>query len=102
MMENKLHAWEGKLMPYGGRLLFFEILFGQYSFVYVFSIFLPKGPSKCFSFFMKRLLWSEMEGVKKYHLVNWETVCQPLDQDGLAVVDLEIMNICLISKWLWK
>jgi hypothetical protein len=40
--------------------------------------------------------------MKKYHLVNWEIVCQPLDQGGLGVVDLEVMNICLISKWFWK
>jgi hypothetical protein len=29
-------------------------------------------------------------------------VCQPIDQGGMGVVDLEVMNICLFSKWLWK
>jgi hypothetical protein len=28
--------------------------------------------------------------------------CQPIDQEGLGVVDLEVPNICLLSKWLWK
>jgi hypothetical protein len=30
--------------------------------------------------FMKLLLWNEKKGVRKYYLVNWETVCQPIDQ----------------------
>ena len=39
---------------------------------------------------------------KKYHLVNWKTVCLPKDQGGLGVIDLEIMNIALLEKCLWK
>jgi hypothetical protein len=45
---------------------------------------LPKGIDKKFDFFVKRVLWNEKEGIKKYHLVNWESVYQPLDQGGLG------------------
>jgi hypothetical protein len=48
------------------------------------------------------LLWQEKEGTKKYHLVKWEIVCMPQDQVGLGVVDLRVMNFCLMCKWLWK
>lgn len=34
--------------------------------------------------------------------MNWKEVCQPQDQGGLGVVDLKVMNICLLSTWLWK
>jgi hypothetical protein len=34
--------------------------------------------------------------------VKWKTVCLPKDQGGLGVIDLEVMNIALLSKWLWK
>jgi hypothetical protein len=47
-------------------------------------------------------LWDENENKKKYHLVNWQKVCMPKDQGGLGVLDLEKMNIALLSKWLWK
>ena len=47
-------------------------------------------------------MWSGEKGKKKYHLVNWQEVCLPKDQGGLGVPDLEIMNIALLSKWLWK
>ena len=35
---------------------------------------------------------------KKRHLVNWQSVCQPLEFgcDGFR------SNICLLSRWLWR
>ena len=63
---------------------------------------LPKSTCKRFDFFRKRLLWHEQEGKKKYHLVNWQEICRPKEQGGLGVLDLKIMNICLLCKWLWK
>jgi hypothetical protein len=47
-------------------------------------------------------LWQEKEGVKKYHLVNWQSVLSPHDMGGLGVTDLVTLNKCLLSKWLWK
>jgi hypothetical protein len=46
--------------------------------------------------------WEERYCKRKYHLVNWKTVCLPKDHGGLGVLDLEVMNIALLSKWLWK
>lgn len=39
---------------------------------------------------------------KKYHLVKWEEVCRPKEMGGLGVIDLDIMNVCLLCKWIWK
>jgi hypothetical protein len=39
---------------------------------------------------------------KKYHLVSWEHVCRPNDQGGLGILNLKIMNIALLAKWVWK
>jgi hypothetical protein len=35
-------------------------------------------------------------------LTKWEVVCTPKDQGGLGVLNLEIHNKCLLSKWLFK
>jgi hypothetical protein len=44
---------------------------------------MPKRPSKKFNFFMKRLFLQDERGVKKYHLVSWNKICQPKEQGGL-------------------
>jgi hypothetical protein len=39
---------------------------------------------------------------KKYRLTKWSIVCQPKDQGGLGIQNLEIQNQCMLSKWLFK
>ncbi len=39
---------------------------------------------------------------KRYRLTRWDIICQPKDQGGLGVHNLEIQNKCLLSKWLFK
>jgi hypothetical protein len=51
--------------------------------------------------FRIRLLWQGGKKTKK-HLVDWEIVCLPKDQGGLEVLELNCMNVSLLSKWLWK
>lgn len=29
-------------------------------------------------------------------------MCQPKNQGGLSIIDLEVYNECLLSKWLYK
>ncbi len=71
--------------------------------LYMLSFYeLPKGVQKRLDFFRARFLWQDDQGVKKYHLVNWPTVCLPKDQGGLGVLDLRKMNMALLGKWLWR
>jgi hypothetical protein len=39
---------------------------------------------------------------KKYRLAKWSVVCSPKDQGGLGIHDLEVKNIALLGKWLFK
>ena len=47
-------------------------------------------------------LWGRMGEGKKFHLVNWSQVCQPLKMGGLGVRNLRIFNQALMGKWLWR
>jgi hypothetical protein len=39
---------------------------------------------------------------KKYRLTKSNIICQPKDQGGLGVQNIELQNQCLLSKWLFK
>jgi hypothetical protein len=39
---------------------------------------------------------------KKYRLDKWNILCRPKEQGGLGIHDLEIKNMALLSKWLFK
>jgi hypothetical protein len=34
--------------------------------------------------------------------VAWEDICKPKDQCGLGVVNTKLMNVTLMSKWIWR
>jgi hypothetical protein len=34
--------------------------------------------------------------------VAWEDICKPKDQGGLGVVNTKLMNVALMTKWIWR
>lgn len=62
----------------------------------------PKGVSRRFDFFRARMLWQEKQGMKKYHLVRWPGICQPREQEGLGVSDLQLKNVSMLCRWIWR
>ncbi|WVZ49806.1 hypothetical protein U9M48_001132 [Paspalum notatum var. saurae] len=81
--EKCLIGWKGKLLSVGGRLI-------------------PKGVLKKLEYFRSRFFWQNDQHNKKYHLIRWDQIRQPKEQGGLGVIDLEVQNKCLMSKWLFK
>lgn len=62
----------------------------------------PKGVLNTMNASRAMMVWQETRYKKKYHLVNWFVVCMPKSRGGLGILDLNIMNKCLLMKWLWK
>ncbi|WVZ62946.1 hypothetical protein U9M48_012634, partial [Paspalum notatum var. saurae] len=52
--------------------------------------------------FRSRFFWQGDENKRKYRLAKWIILCQPRDQGGLGILDLNTKNIALLSKWLYK
>ncbi|WVZ93145.1 LOW QUALITY PROTEIN: hypothetical protein U9M48_039151 [Paspalum notatum var. saurae] len=48
------------------------------------------------------LINSGDENKKKYKLAKWSILCQPEDQGGFGILDLNTKNSALLSKWLYK
>jgi hypothetical protein len=36
----------------------------------------------------------------KFHLVEWDRVCSPIDEGGLGIQNMRF-NQALLGKWLW-
>jgi hypothetical protein len=39
---------------------------------------------------------------KKYHMVKWEELAKQRDHGGLGFTDTRLMNVCLLSRWIFK
>ena len=101
-MRGKLSPWQGKLLAMGGRTTLINSSLSSVP-LYMLSFYrVPVGIRESLDSVRKNFLWNENEVEKKNHLVNWQVVCLPKDQGGLGILDLELMNIALLAKWLWK
>jgi len=70
--------------------------------MYMMSFFeIPKGVRKKLDYFRSRFFWQSNENQRKYCLAKWSILCQPKDQGGLGIHNLEVKNIALLSKWLY-
>ena len=51
---------------------------------------IPKGVRKKLDYFRSRFFWQTDEYKRKYRLAKWDILCQPKDQGGLGVHNLEL------------
>jgi len=62
----------------------------------------PKSILKKLDFYRSAFFWQGDCHKRKYRLIKWEILCLPKDQGSLGILNLEIQNVCLLSKWLYK
>jgi hypothetical protein len=67
--------------------------------MYMMSLFaIPKGVLQKLDYFLSRFFWQSDDQKRKYRLAKWSILCQPKDQGGLGIHDLDVKNIALLSK----
>ena len=47
-------------------------------------------------------LWGGIGNEKRFHLIRWDKVFQPLQNGGLAIKNLSLFNQALLGKWIWR
>jgi hypothetical protein len=71
--------------------------------MFMMSFFkIPRGVLKKLEFYRSRFFWQNDDHKKKYRLIKWPILCQPKEQGGMGVLNLDLQNKCLLSKWLFK
>ena len=100
--QKKLGSWKGKLRSFGGRLVLLDSVLSSLP-MYMMSFFrLPKGVRKKLDYYRSRFLWQYDNHKKKYRLIKWNILSKPRSLGGMGIIDLEMQNICLLSKWLFR
>ena len=96
--EQHLSSWKGKNLSTGGRLTLINSVLSSLP-MYMMSFFeISKGVRKKLDYFRSRFFSQSNENKRKYRLAKWSILCQPKDQSGLEIHNLELKNIALLSK----
>jgi hypothetical protein len=59
---------------------------------------IPKGVLEKLDQYKSRFFCGKEK--KKYHLAKCDILCLPKDQGGLGIINLQLQNRCLLSKWI--
>jgi hypothetical protein len=99
---KKIAGWKGNMLSIGDRVTLVNAWLTSICLYMLSFLEAPQGFIQRADIHMKRMVWQKIDDKKRYHLVNWHTVCLPKDCGGLGVLDLTTMNKSLLCKWLWK
>jgi len=100
--QKKLSCWKGKLLSFGGRLVLINSALSSLPMFMMSFFAIPRGVRKRLDYYRSRFFWQCDEHKKKYRLAKWSILCKPRCMGRLGILDLEVQNQCLLSKWLFK
>ncbi|WVZ53298.1 hypothetical protein U9M48_004264 [Paspalum notatum var. saurae] len=100
--KKRLSSRKSKHLSTDGRLTLINSVLSSLP-MYMMSFFaIPKGVLRKLDYFRSRFFWQCDEGKRKYRLAKWDILCQPKDQGGLEIHNLDVKNTALLSKWLYN
>lgn len=86
-VENRLQGWKAQLLTFAGRLTLIKKVTAGISNHRMSSFKIPLSTVDHLESLQRDFLWSNGNKGKIY-AVNWQTVCQPLDEGGLGIRSL--------------
>jgi hypothetical protein len=101
-VEKCLAGWKRIYLSKGGRLTLIKSTLSSLPSYYLSLFPLPMSVARRIEKLQRDFLWGGMGDEHKYHLVNWQQICAPLQHGGLGIRNLSIFNKALLGKWLWR
>jgi hypothetical protein len=89
-IEKKLSSWKGKPLSVGGRLVLINSILTS---MVLFMLSLLQKSILGLDSFGKMMIIR-----KKYRLAKCDILCQPKEQRGMKIMNVDIQNQCLLSK----
>jgi hypothetical protein len=92
--------WQGLLLASAGRL---ELTNSCLSSLPMFAMgiyLLHMATHKAMDSCRARFFWEGIGDRRKYHMVDWPTVCKPKELGALGILNTRLMNLALMVKWI--
>jgi hypothetical protein len=99
---HRVDPWQGLFLASAGRL---ELTNSCLSSLPMFAMgiyLLHESTHGAMNRSRARFFWEGTGNKRKYHMVDWATVCRPKAFGGLGILNTKFMNIALMLKWVWK
>lgn len=101
-IQNRLEGWKSNFLSYGGRITLVKAVLTAMPLHYMQALKIPKGIVRHIDRMRRSFLWKGKDTCRGINcLANWELVCARKENGDMGIIDLEIQNNALLTKWLW-
>jgi hypothetical protein len=101
-MEKRLAGWKRLYLSKGGRLTLLKSTLSSLP-TYFLSLFpIPMSVAHRIEKLQRDFVWGGLADEHKFHLVNWQQLCSPIQNGGLGIRRVAGFNQALLGKWLWR
>lgn len=94
--DKKLSSWNGKYLFFGGRITMLKYVFASLLVYFLFYFKCLSSVIKHIEKIQRHFLRNDSYNYKKYHLVRWDVVFQPIQRSGLDIRSIVKIN-CLFK-----
>ncbi|KAL2228519.1 UNVERIFIED_CONTAM: putative mitochondrial protein [Sesamum indicum] len=96
-IDARITGWEGISLSYAGRVQIIKSVLSTLSLYWASAFILPKAVIKEVEKRLRTFLWkgTSMTGYAK---VAWKDICKPVEEGGLGIKDIGVLNRALMTK----
>ncbi|KAJ4767870.1 RNA-directed DNA polymerase (reverse transcriptase)-related family protein [Rhynchospora pubera] len=100
-MRAKLNGWRAQMLSHVGRMVMIKSVLMSLPVYYMSMECVPKSIVKQMNSLMARFFWGKPAEGRYMAPIAWKTICQPVEEGGLDVRDLNIFCEALFMKLVW-
>ncbi|XP_026442388.1 uncharacterized protein LOC113341892 [Papaver somniferum] len=101
-IKEQLDGWKGRMLSFQDRVVLVKSVIASFS---IHNIVVYKWPRKfvhqC-EVAIRNFLWSGDSQVSRSFVVSYDKVCAPLNEGGLGITKMRVMNKALLMKLCWN
>ena len=101
-VEKELSVLKASYLSLGGRLTLIKSVLANLPMYYLSWLRCLISVINQIEKLQWDFLWHGRNEEKKFHLVDWSSVCRLKVEGGLGIRPLRQMNQALLGKWLWR
>ncbi|GMI89923.1 hypothetical protein like AT3G24255 [Hibiscus trionum] len=97
-IKEKLSGWASRTLSLAGRVTLAKFVLSAIPVYFIQTSLLPKRICAEIEKLIRKFIWGSTENASKASLVNWESICQPLDHGGLGFRRIHDFNVAFVLK----
>lgn len=100
-VRRVLEGWKARLQSLSGRLILIKSVLNSIPIYTMASAYVPKGTIKRLEQIIRNFLW-DVQGSSRAHWVKRDDICLPMEEGGLGIRRLNLIQDGLHGKLMWQ